>query len=110
MQHILLFGRGSLEQCGILWLALLAIAIWKHTHVTIQMPIYDSFAYYLKAHNFWEAVRIWQWFNPLDIEPTARPPGTILMSYPLGFDSDPRGFYFRSVYFHNCMLFLSVLI
>lgn len=32
------------------------------------------------------------------------------MSYPFGFDLDPRGFYFRSVYFPNGLLFSSVLI
>jgi hypothetical protein len=98
------------ELCGFLWLALLAGAIWKHTHVTTQLPIFDSFTYYQKAHNFWEAVGAGRWFNPLNIEPSIRPPGTVLMSYPFGFDPDPRGFYFRSVYFPICLLFVSVLI
>ena len=61
------------ELCGLLWLALLAAAIWMHTHVTTQAPIYDSFGYYYKAHDFWEAVRRGQWFNPLNVEPTIRP-------------------------------------
>jgi hypothetical protein len=98
------------ELCGFLWLALLAGAIWRHTHVTTQLPIYDSFTYYQKAHNFWEAVSARRWFNPLNVEPSIRPPGTVLMSYPFGFKADPRGFYFRSVYFPACLLFSSVLI
>jgi len=51
-----------------------------------------------KAINFWQAWNKGQPFNPLDIEPTARPPGTILMSYPFGFTLDYRGFHFRSVF------------
>jgi hypothetical protein len=49
-------------------------------------------------------------FNPLNLEPTFRPPGTVLMSYPFGFHQDPRGFYFRSVYLPDVLLFFSVLI
>jgi hypothetical protein len=96
--------------CGLVWLGLLATAIGIHTHATTQAPIYDGFSYYQKAYNFWEAVRVDKWFNPLNVEPTFRPPGTILMSYPFGFDPDPRGFYFRSVFFPGGLLFLSVLI
>jgi len=98
------------ELCGLVWLGLLAAVIWMHTRVTTQAPIYDSFTYYQKAYNFWHAVSGHRWFNPLNVEPTFRPPGTILMSYPFGFDPDPRGFYFRSVYFPIGLLFLSVLI
>jgi hypothetical protein len=98
------------ELCGVIWLAVLAAAIWKHTHSTAQAPIYDSFSYYAKAYKFWHAVHAGRWFNPLNLQPTFRPPGTILMSYPFGFASDPRGFYFRSVYFPAFLLFSSVLI
>jgi hypothetical protein len=98
------------ELCGVLWLALLAGAIWIHTHATTQAPITDAFTYYQKAYNFWRAIKAGGWFNPLDLEPTFRPPGTVLMSYPFGFDPDPKGFYFRSVYFPSCLLFFSVLI
>jgi hypothetical protein len=103
------FGR-SPEICGLVWLGLVAAAIWLHTHATAQAPIYDAFSYYQKAHNFWETMRAGKWFNPLNVEPTFRPPGTILMSYPFGFNPDPRDFYFRSVYFPISLLFLSVLI
>jgi hypothetical protein len=48
--------------------------------------------------------------NPFNIQPTFRPPGTILMSYPFGFSQDPRGFYFRSVYLPVAMIFFAVLI
>jgi hypothetical protein len=98
------------ETCGLVWLGLLAAAIWMHTHATTQAPIYDAFTYYQKAYNFWETMRVGRWFNPLNVEPSFRPPGTVLMSYPFGFNPDPRSFYFRSVYFPIGLLFLSVLI
>ncbi len=105
----LLLNR-SPELAGTAWLVLLAAAIWTHTHATQQAPIYDAFSYYWKAYNFWAGVHAGSWFNPLNIQPTFRPPGTILMSYPLGFNQDPRGFYFRSVYMPLALLFLAVLI
>jgi hypothetical protein len=52
----------------------------------------------LKAKNFWLAVEEGHWINPFNIQPTVRPPGTILMSYPLGFSPDFHGFHFRSVF------------
>jgi hypothetical protein len=98
------------EIFGILWLILLAVAIWMHSHVTKQTPIFDAFTYYQKADNFWTAVHAGKWFNPLNIEPTFRPPGTILMSYPLGFTINPRAFYFRSVYLPVFLSFVAVIV
>jgi hypothetical protein len=98
------------EICGVGWLVLLAAGIWIHSHVSKQTPIFDAFTYYQKADNFWAAVQAGRWFNPLNIEPTFRPPGTILMSYPFGFSIDPRAFYFRSVYFPLILVFAAVII
>jgi len=52
-----------------------------------------------KARNIWQAIEQKSLFNPLNIEPTVRPPGTALMSYPFGFSADFHGFHFRSVFF-----------
>jgi hypothetical protein len=98
------------ELCGIAWLLLLAGAIWLHTHVSMQTPIYDAFTYYEKADNFWAAVHAGTWFNPLNVVPSFRPPGTVLMSYPFGFSVNPRPFYFRSVYLPALLLFAAVCI
>jgi hypothetical protein len=98
------------ETCGGAWLLVLAAAIWTHTHASQQGPLYDAFTYFEKAYRFWTAVETSRWFNPFDVDPTMRPPGTILMSFPLGFVPDPRGFYFRSVYLPSVLLFLSVII
>ncbi len=91
-----------------LWLLFLASTIWWHAKTTNQPPVDDAMTYYEKARNFWGSIRSGGWHNPLDIEPTIRPPGTILMAYPFGFRKDFHGFYFRSVYVPILSLVLSV--
>jgi hypothetical protein len=98
------------EASGIAWLLLLGAAIWTHTHASQQPPIFDAFTYFEKAYRFWAAIDSGHWFNPFNVDPTFRPPGTVLMSFPFGFVPDPRGFFFRSVYLPAVLLFLSVLI
>lgn len=92
------------------WITFLAWAVWQHALQSRQPPIHDAFGYYLKAYNFWSAIDEHRLLNPLNIEPTFRPPGTILMSYPLGFETDYRGFYFRSVFFPILMISIAVMI
>jgi hypothetical protein len=87
----------------------LGITIWAHIRITDQPPIYDTLGYWWKAYNFWQAVHHGHTFNPLNLEPTIRPPGTVLMAYPFGFNPDPRGLYFRSIFFPAVLLLLSVL-
>lgn len=82
-----------------IWAVFLGMTIWAHVRVAQQPPIYDAASYYHKAYNFWQAVSARHIFNPLNLEPTVRPPGTVLMSYPFGFDPSPLGFYFRSIFF-----------
>ena len=82
----------------ILWLIYLGTMIWQHDVQSVQTPHHDPLTYMEKAMNFWKAVDQGKLFNPLNIEPTARPPGTILMSYPFGFLFDYKGFLFRSVF------------
>lgn len=64
---------------------------------TIVSPFFDGLNYVEKGMRFWQAVDRGEWVNPLNIEPSKRPPGTVLMSYPAGFSEDPRGFFYRSV-------------
>jgi hypothetical protein len=80
------------------WLAFLAIAIWLHALASVQPPWGDAVSYLWKAASFWNAVEQGRLFNPLDLFPSVRPPGTILMSYPFGMTPDFRGFHFRSVF------------
>ncbi|MBI5589583.1 MAG: hypothetical protein HY881_03775 [Deltaproteobacteria bacterium] len=92
----------------ILWLIYLGNMIWQHDVQSVQPPHHDPLTYMQKAMNFWKAVDQGILFNPLNIEPTSRPPGTILMSYPFGFSSDFKGFHFRSVFVPIICIVLAV--
>jgi hypothetical protein len=80
-----------------LCLVILSIGVWKHVKRSEQPPLWDAINYMQKAKAFWDMVASGQWKNPLNLEPVFRPPGTILMSYPLGFSADYKGFLARSV-------------
>ena len=70
--------------CLIGLLLVLALAIWFRVSVSRMPPLYDGLSYAEKANYFWAAVRQGHWFNPLNVEPVIRPPGTVVFSYPLG--------------------------
>ena len=95
------------EALLVLWTIFLAAAIWSHIPLSPQLPIYDTLLYYWKAYAFWSAVHSGHWFNPLNLAPAFRPPGTVLMSYPFGFEQDPRGFYFRSIFVPAALMILA---
>ncbi len=80
------------------WLLYLGVSIWQHALHSVQPPLYDPLSYMRKAIYFWQALERGEFFNPLNLEPASRPPGTILMSYPFGFTPDFHGFHFRSVF------------
>lgn len=80
------------------WLSYLGFEIWTHASHSVQTPWGDAITYLQKAVAFWNAVHDGHWFNPFDLEPTIRPPGTVLMSYPFGITENFHGFYFRSVF------------
>ena len=82
-----------------IWLMFLALTIWAHARKTDLPPFYDAGTYFLKAHNVWRGLHLRHFVNPLNAEPESRGPGTVVMSYPFGFNPDFRPFYFRSVYF-----------
>jgi hypothetical protein len=80
------------------WVAFLAISLWQHALASVQPPWGDGLSYLWKAASFWNAVGQGRMFNPLDLFPSVRPPGTILMSYPFGMDAGYHGYHFRSVF------------
>ncbi|MCI0748321.1 MAG: hypothetical protein L0Y58_23190, partial [Verrucomicrobia subdivision 3 bacterium] len=94
----------------ILWLAFVGWAIWQHVQASGQPLIYDAITYWLKAKNVWASVAQGNWVNPLGIDPTFRPPGTVLMSYPFGFVESPEGFLFRSVFLGIVFLAAAVFV
>jgi hypothetical protein len=76
---------------------MLFIGVWNHVKESEQPPLYDAISYMQKAKAFWDMVASRQWKNPLNLQPVLRPPGTVLMSYPLGFSKNYKGFLARSI-------------
>lgn len=93
-----------------LWITFIGWAVWQHALQSQQPPIYDAATYYQKAYKFWTEIHQHKLFNPLNVEPSFRPPGTIFMSYPFGFDIDYHGFYFRSIFLPIVLLNLAIVI
>ena len=93
-----------------LWVCFIGVTIWQHAQQSLQPPIYDAYTYFQKAYNFWTEWHQLKPFNPFNVPPTLRPPGTVLMSYPFGFDADFRPFYFRSVFLPIFFISLAVVI
>lgn len=94
-------NRCRFVSLGALWLGLVGILVWLHARESVWPPIYDAYTYFSKAKSVWESFQAGH-FGPaylLAIEPTFRPFGTVLMSFPFGFTTDFRGFYFRSTFF-----------
>ena len=92
------------------WLTFVGWAIWQHVQASGQPLIYDAITYWLKARNLWAEIAQGHFVNPLNIEPTVRPPGTVLMSYPFGFIESPKGFLFRSVFLGIVFLAAAVFV
>ena len=92
------------------WVSFIGVALWQHAQNSQQPPIYDAYTYFVKAYNFWTQWHDSKPFNPFNVPPTMRPPGTVLMSYPFGFNADFRPFYFRSVFLPIVFICLAVAI
>lgn len=82
----------------LLSLSILGFLVFRHVSLSQLPPLHDAMDYLVKAKNFWYSVGQNKWFNPLNIEPTFRPPGTVLMSYPFGFSENTHNFYFRAIF------------
>jgi len=79
------------------WLLVAGGLTWQRSRESVIPPIWDQRSYVQKADSFWNGLEKGERKNPLNIEPTVRPPGTILLTAPLGPLKDFRNFYFRSV-------------
>lgn len=79
-----------------IWLTALGSGIWEYASSETEPPVFDALSYVQKAQAFWGVIESGEIVNPLSIEPTIRPFGTVLLSYPFGFHDDFRWFYFRS--------------
>jgi len=80
-----------------LWIAAVLIGVALAAMRATEPPVWDSLSYVQKGFAFWQTLAEGKLFNPFNLDMTVRPPGTILMSYPLGWSDDFRWFYFRSI-------------
>lgn len=94
----------------VLWFLFVGAAVWGHAARSTQPPIYDALTYARKAKHVWAAVEGGQVLELLDTRPSDRPPGSVLMSYPFGFDGTFHGFHFRSVFIPVLLAYLAVWI
>jgi hypothetical protein len=81
-----------------LCLAVLGIGVYRKAARAIAPPTDDPMSYYTKGALVWKEWSNGHPVNPLNVYPTTRPPGTMLLGSPLGFSADFHPFYFRSTY------------
>ena len=82
----------------VVWSSAIGLAVWHYAAAEVEPPGFDVLSYFAKAFYFWEAVDHGKIFNPFSLAPTVRPPGTVLVSYPLGLTDSFQGYYFRSIF------------
>lgn len=81
-----------------IWTTYAGFGIWSYASQETEPPVFDALSYAQKAHTLWAAIDDGKLFNPFSIEPTIRPFGTVLLTYPFGYSDDFRGFYFRTMF------------
>jgi len=94
----------------LLWLVLAGAGMALAAAAAMEPPSYDPFSYVVKAFGFWDGLANGRLVNPFGLGPSVRPPGTILVAYPLGFSPDFRWFYFRTCFIPLLMLVAAVYI
>jgi hypothetical protein len=92
------------------WLFAIGWVEWSYALTETEPPPWDAFTYVQKAFYFWDSMGHGWLFNPLDLPPSIRPPGTVLMSFPLGFSKFFGAFYFRSTFIPLVLLVGAVYI
>ena len=92
------------------WVLFLAVTLWQHALASVQPPWGDGLSYLWKAASFWNAIEQGRLFNPFNLFPSVRPPGTILVSYPFGLTADYHGYHFRSVFLPLLFVVMAVYI
>jgi hypothetical protein len=81
-----------------IFLVLIGGGIRKRVHMAVAPPIYDPISYYGDAELVWSALGKGDLHGILNGPMAARPPGTALLLYPLGFTASVHSFLFRSVF------------
>jgi hypothetical protein len=94
----------------IVWTLVVGIAIGRVAVSAIEPPAWDALTYAMKAKFFWQRVGAGGLFNPFNIAWSARPPGTVLVSYPFGFSTAFQWQFFRSVYIPTVLFVVAVYV
>lgn len=94
----------------VVWLVLAGSLTWQRSRESVVPPIWDQEHYVLKAEGMWTSLMRGKGENPFNIEPSIRPPGTVLLTAPLGPLKDVRNFYFRSVFIPVVIMAFAVFI
>ena len=92
------------------WLVLAGSLTWMRSRESVLPPLWDQQTYVQKAEAVWTSISKGTRENPLSIEPSVRPPGTVLLTAPLGQLKDFRNFYFRSAFVPVAIMALAVFI
>jgi hypothetical protein len=92
------------------WIVLIGGIQWMKAGQSQLPPIGDVFSFIWKAKNTWANIKQGLPLNPFDVSPAGRPPGTVLITYPFGFDNDYRAYRFRTVFIPFAVWTLAVLI
>ena len=92
------------------WLVLAGSLTWLRSRESVLPPLFDQQTYVQKAEAVWSSISKGTGENPLSIEPSVRPPGTVLLTAPLGQLKDFRNFYFRSAFVPVAIMALAVFV
>lgn len=94
----------------IAWLVIAGGLTWQRSRESVIPPVWDQKSYVMKAEAFWLEVNAGKIANPFNVQPSSRPPGTILLTAPTGPLKDYRNFYFRSAFIPVAMMVLAVFL
>lgn len=92
------------------WLVLTGSLTWMRSRESVLPPLWDQQTYVQKAEAVWTSISKGTGENPLNLEPSVRPPGTVILTAPQGPLKDFRNFYFRSAFVPVVIMALSVFI
>ena len=94
----------------LIWLFLAGSLTWQRSRESVVPPVWDQQTYVQKGEAMWSDLSKQPWQNPLNIEPSSRPPGTVLLTAPLGPLNDVRDFYFRSAFVPVAIMVFAVFL
>ncbi len=92
------------------WLTIAGMFTWQDSRENLVPPIWDPETYVEKADGLWKSLLAGDGQNWLNVPPTVRPPGTVVLTAPLGPLRDFRDFFFRSVFVPVAIMIFAVFL